>query len=590
MLNITKTQLINLQLNVGHNKGKWLKFFDNVIYGIRHNLIIFNLDFTLYNLKKSLNFIINVTNLRGKLFFISSFINKKKIGMSQFILKALAEHGYYDGKFIGGLISNIKSFFSIKVLSNKKAVYNFSNLNNIYPSCVIIGDSNRFYLTIKEASYLAIPSISIIDTDLDYYFSFYSLYGNNESKLIHFFLLYINFLASKIGSFLESKLFFINKVKKLLFFFQIRLLYYFFSFFFNIFFFCNFIFEFFQVIFFFFSKLFLKFYRIKRYFDINKFFIKFLSFFIYFFFSLVFFYFFKYNIKRFSFRTFSKMKEKKRYYIYNLVNFRKNYLKLFYIKRLFKFNDRLVIYIRNFISFFNNFFFFENKYLNFYLFKFFYIYCNNYKHYKNKFTYKYFLYFFLTKVNYTKLYNLKILKINLKTKFDFDCYFKKKYYKKKKFSKIKLIRTINALKKSNKDFLIKKEKKELGFFFLSFYYNNIYYNKKIDLDKYNKQLLKIRSFTRRRRRRAYLKRLSYIRKIRKTIDDEKQKKLEQEFNVTNTVDKRWSYEKKKAFREYKNMIYHLRKDFKQNKENYNENYNKIKYDLKRKRERSFFSQ
>ncbi len=585
MLNITKTQLINLQLNVGHSKGKWLKFFDNVIYGIRHNLIIFNLDFTIYNLRKSLNFIINVTNLRGKLLFISSFINKKKIGMSQYILKSLSEHGYYDGKYIGGLVSNIKSFFSIKNLSNKKAIYNFSNLNKIYPSCVIISDSNRFYLTIKEASYLAVPSISIIDTDLDYYFSFYSLYGNNESKLIHFFLLYINYLGSRIGSFLESKLFFINKVKKLLFFFQLRLLYYFFNYFFNIFFFCFVSFEFFQVVFFFFSKLFLQFYKIKRYAENTKFFIKFLSFFVYFFFSLLFFYFFKYNFEKFSFRTFSKMKEKKRYYIYNLVKFRKNYLKLFYIKRLYKFNDRLLIYIRNFISFFNNFFFFENKNLNFYLFKFFYIYCNNFKHLKNKSTYKYFLYFFLTKLNYIKLYNLKVLKINLKTKFDFDCYLKKKYYKKKKFNKNKLIRSLNSLRKLNKN-SFEKEKKDLGFFFLSFYYNNIYYNKKIDLNKFNDELLKIRRFTQRIRRKINLKRLLYKKKILKKIKEEKNKKLQEEFSSSRYINRGWSYEKKKAYREYKQRIFNLKKDFKQNKEKYN----KLKYEMNRKRERTFFTQ
>ena len=97
MLNLTRIQLINLQLNLGHNKGKWLKFLDFSIYGIRNNLLIFNLDFSLFILRRIILFIINLVSLRGRLFFISSFLNSRNIGLSQFILsQAYNLHCFYD--------------------------------------------------------------------------------------------------------------------------------------------------------------------------------------------------------------------------------------------------------------------------------------------------------------------------------------------------------------------------------------------------------------------------------------------------------------------------------------------------------------
>ena len=187
MLNITLFQLLNIQLNLGHFKGKWIKFFDTYIYGIRNNMIIFNLDFSLINLYKFINYLIFITFFKNKLFFISSFLSSTNIGLGQFILKNNKLAGYYDGVFIGGLVSNLRTFFFMKKLYKKKNVFNFKRLEFLYPSCVLINDTNRFFLTIKESFFFGIPSISIIDSDLDFNFNFYTLFGNNDSKLVSFF-------------------------------------------------------------------------------------------------------------------------------------------------------------------------------------------------------------------------------------------------------------------------------------------------------------------------------------------------------------------------------------------------------------------
>ena len=221
MLNINISQLFNIQLNLGHIKNKWLKYFDIFILGIRNNFIIFNLDFSILNLKKIINFLIYISFYHIKLFFISNFLNYNSKGLMQYIVRFNKDAGYYDGNFIGGLISNIKTFFFMKNLYKKKNVFNFRKLDYIYPSAVIVGDSNRFYLAIKECFLFGIPSISIIDSDLDFNHGFYLLYGNNDSKLITFFLCYYCNLSSLIGQYkLKKKIFFFN-LRLVLFFFQL---------------------------------------------------------------------------------------------------------------------------------------------------------------------------------------------------------------------------------------------------------------------------------------------------------------------------------------------------------------------------------
>lgn len=121
MLYLTRKQLINLQFNIGHNKGKWLKFLDFSLYGIRNSLIIFNLDFSVFILRKIAKYIVNVSSLRGRLFFISSFLNSNNVGLSQYVLRKFFNlHGFYDGSFLGGLISNLKLFLKLKRLHKKK--------------------------------------------------------------------------------------------------------------------------------------------------------------------------------------------------------------------------------------------------------------------------------------------------------------------------------------------------------------------------------------------------------------------------------------------------------------------------------------
>lgn len=191
--NFTRLQLLNLSLHLGHSKLKWLWYFKPYISLLYKNNIILNLDIILYTLKRSLLFIGYLLQNYGKIFSVSSFVNYKFNGLSSYFLQKI-KCGFYDGKYVGGLVSN---FFQIKTM--KKAFY-YQFITNLYkikylPSCFLIFDSNKFYSCFTEASYINIPSIGFIDTDLNYKNCLYPIVANNESFFIYlYYLILVVFL------------------------------------------------------------------------------------------------------------------------------------------------------------------------------------------------------------------------------------------------------------------------------------------------------------------------------------------------------------------------------------------------------------
>jgi len=446
MLNITIFQLLNIQLNLGHTKKKWLKFFDVYIYGIRNNMIIFNLDFSLINLYKFINYLITITFFRNKLFFISNFLNSLNIGLGQYILKNNKLAGYYDGGFIGGLISNLKVFFYMKKLSKKKNAFNFKRLNLLYPSCVIINDTNRFFLTVKESFLFGIPSITIIDSDLDLMFNFYVLFGNNDSKLISFFFFYICNLAALIGIYNEKIFFFKKFLKKLLFFFQLYIIYLYFKFFWFYFLIFNTFFLIIRLFLFLFIKHFLK-YRNQSILKLRKFFI------LFFFFQLFLFLLFKKFVFSLNFRLYQHVREAyKSKYIISLLTKRRIGVIIKVLKKYFpKDIKRGIISL---LKFFNLFFFKENKYLNYFFFNIFYLFFLNIEFDFFKYFHRATFFF----VNLRKIYyycllffiknlfiNMSVARISFKYLYKFKnlypfFFYLKFFYKKKDFYKFKYLK------------------------------------------------------------------------------------------------------------------------------------------------------
>jgi ribosomal protein S2 len=406
-LKITKKQFVNLQFNLGHSKRKWIRFMDTVFVGVRNNMLIFNLDYTLLVFKRAISFIIDLVSMRGRLFFVSSFLNSAGIGLSQHLLLGENRHGFYDGPFIGGLVSNIRLFLNVIQLRRKKVAFNFYNLSFYYPSCVVVGDSNKFFFTIKESLFLGIPSVSLIDSDLFFSDSFYPVFGNNESIFSIFFFSYMFALSAKLGRYKEKRLFLTTLLRRFYFFLQLKIMHVVFGFFVFFFFKLYFYFVFIRFVlgfflFLFFARYKLLFSKQDKLLD-SKFYNYFASiFFVVFFMFLLFFLLFKKQSKRFSFQSFSRLRNKKRKFIFRVLRF-KGYFraKVYYLFKLFSFHNKAFMFFHRLMEVFFSFFgAHEHKTLLYFFFRNFFKFLTLYKYRRNVHYFFFFQYYFLRQLRF----------------------------------------------------------------------------------------------------------------------------------------------------------------------------------------------
>jgi hypothetical protein len=183
-----------------------------MLVGFRNNLLIINMDYSLFLINRTISFLYNIILKYGLIFAISGFVNYKFSGLSQYFFKKY-NFGYYDGKYIGGLVSNLFKVRRTKKRYKYEFVSNFRKIK-FMPSCFLIFDSNKFYLSFIEANQIRIPSIGFIDSDLNYRYCFYPIIANNESFFIQFY-----YLLSCI--FLKKKIIFLRRFKFFLFYLHI---------------------------------------------------------------------------------------------------------------------------------------------------------------------------------------------------------------------------------------------------------------------------------------------------------------------------------------------------------------------------------
>lgn len=187
MYKLTKTQLLNLSLHLGHKSSTWTKSYSLYTYAIRNGVVIFNLDYIQLLFNRAFQFVEKVLEFKGRFFSVSNFVNVGFGGLGEYFFSPIG-FGFYDGRFIGGLVSN---FFIIRNVTRRfkyEFRSSFWNFKMYLPSGFLIFDTNEFFGCIRESLYVGVPSISIVDSDLDYRDAFYPIIGNNENI---FFGLYV---------------------------------------------------------------------------------------------------------------------------------------------------------------------------------------------------------------------------------------------------------------------------------------------------------------------------------------------------------------------------------------------------------------
>jgi ribosomal protein S2 len=206
--------LINLGLHLGGNfKSQHLTNL-SIIYGKRSNHLILMLQKTLYELKKSLKIMENISFYRGIFFFINSCsvfeIIMKNLFLklnSHFVLRnqAFLYSIYVFSKWDAGFLTNNFVYFH-----NLKRKIKFPRL----PHFNIIMDYNLNYISISESLKLAIPYSSLSDV-IGYKYNkiFYNIISNGKSlDCISFYL--SNLLNSFFIGYYHEKLKFKRKYLK----------------------------------------------------------------------------------------------------------------------------------------------------------------------------------------------------------------------------------------------------------------------------------------------------------------------------------------------------------------------------------------
>lgn len=201
----TIRQLLEAGVHFGHKTMRWNPKMEQYIYGTRNKLHIIDLEQTAKLLHKSLHTLSSVAKRNGKILFVAT---KKQA--AQPVADAAERCGQYyvNDRWLGGMLTNWKTVTkTIKKLEkmerqladensglNKKerlvlernSVKMQRTLNGIrnmggYPDVVVVIDSNKEHLAIKEAEVLGIPVMSILDTNSNPEGIAYPIPGNDDS-------------------------------------------------------------------------------------------------------------------------------------------------------------------------------------------------------------------------------------------------------------------------------------------------------------------------------------------------------------------------------------------------------------------------
>ncbi|MBF8246834.1 MAG: 30S ribosomal protein S2 [Rickettsia sp.] len=223
------SDLYSSSVHLGHKTSRWNPSMAPYIYSIKNNIHIIDLQKTYVLLKKALLKIYETISQNKKILFVSSRTN-----VSQIVAEYAEKCGqfYISHRWLGGILTNWKTVSSSikklekmeEILRNKdlagkytkkeilnlerkkdKLLKSFQGIRNMNgkPSLIIVFDTNKDHLAIKEAQKLKIPIIAILDTNSNPKAIDFPIPGNDDSmKSIKYFC--ENFVQTSLNSIKQS--------------------------------------------------------------------------------------------------------------------------------------------------------------------------------------------------------------------------------------------------------------------------------------------------------------------------------------------------------------------------------------------------
>jgi len=197
--------LLEAGSHFGHRKRRWNPKMAPYIYGSKGDVHIMNLDKTKQMLNIALKAIADVAKSNGKILFVGT---KKQASAT--IAEKAQESGqfYVNHRWLGGMLTNnltvsnsIKTMESIeKLLADKESTLTkkeklsysrkleklYLSLNGVrsmksLPDLMIIADTNKELIALKEAAKLGIPVVAIVDTNATLENVLYPIPANDDS-------------------------------------------------------------------------------------------------------------------------------------------------------------------------------------------------------------------------------------------------------------------------------------------------------------------------------------------------------------------------------------------------------------------------
>ncbi|MDR3224165.1 MAG: 30S ribosomal protein S2 [Holosporales bacterium] len=203
-INFTMRQLLDAGVHYGHITRKWNPKMAGYIFGKRNGVHIMDLEQTVPMLENALRIVSEVISNYGRVLFVGT-----KAQASEKIKEAAQKCGQYyvNHRWLGGMLTNWKTVSqSIKRLKSleekiadpvgftKKEILQLQRekdkldlvLNGIremggVPDLVIVIDTIKESIVVKEAAKLKIPIIAIVDTNSDPDDITYPIPGNDDA-------------------------------------------------------------------------------------------------------------------------------------------------------------------------------------------------------------------------------------------------------------------------------------------------------------------------------------------------------------------------------------------------------------------------
>jgi len=204
---VSVSDLLDAGIHFGHKTSRWNPKMEPYIYGTKDNIHIIDLQQTVPLLQIALKKIYETVKSNGKVLFVSSKVQATEL-VAEYAKKC--DQYYINHRWLGGILTNwstisksIKKLDTIeKILDNEedvisytkkelldltrkkeKLVRSFSGIRNIggRPDLVVVIDTNKEHLAIKEAVKLSIPIVAVVDSNSDPDHIDFPIPGNDDA-------------------------------------------------------------------------------------------------------------------------------------------------------------------------------------------------------------------------------------------------------------------------------------------------------------------------------------------------------------------------------------------------------------------------